>query len=115
VWRVEKRFDTGFHASQTETFTLRKLGETSADVDLTLNQTALSQPVDTPTVTPDTSITLQHFEGSGAGTLTIPFDRVAPLGRVTSDTDIQFLVETEGQKTVTTTKLHVELVTRDKE
>jgi hypothetical protein len=114
VWRVEKSFETGFHAKQTETFTLRSLGATSAELGLALSQSAAPQTVDTPTPEPDTNVTLQRLQGSGTGSLKLALDRVAPLGQVASDTEMQFLVETSGQKTTTTTKLHVDVVTREK-
>ena len=71
-WEVAMPFETsGITMDSTDTHTLKALTDGEATLDLTMRQTAGRQKL--------TGATLERLEGSGAGTLTMRFDRLPPV------------------------------------
>ena len=110
TWEVRQSLSvTGLHSNQRMQVELVALDDAGCTLKLQTAQTAPSQPVTNSALPAGFKATLDKYEGTGAGTMTIHFDSVVPASEMSSKNSTTMSVDIGGQsqQIAVTVNLHV--------
>jgi hypothetical protein len=97
-WQVTSRIDAGgFRAEQTAEYTLLSRNGDRVELEVTVTQSADSQPVSMPGMPPEIQARLESLEAAGSGTMNVNLTRLVPTSTVDVGVSLSMAIDVQGQ------------------
>lgn len=97
-WQVTSSIDAGgFTAGQTAEYTLLSRNGDQIELEVTVSQSAASQPVSMPGMPPEIQARLESLEAAGSGTMNVNLARLVPTSTVDIGVSLSMVLDVQGQ------------------